>query len=113
MWVLDGELQCCAQLMRIQRAMAGLIQPLGVLGDEFGIADLFPGADACGIAVQHHGLGTRTILGCALGRQAHGHVGIAFAGAETVAEPDDKQVGDLDGILCDLLAADLQNELRS
>ena len=52
MRVLHGELQGGPQLVRIERAVAGLVLPAGVLLDELLVADLAPVADAGGIADQ-------------------------------------------------------------
>ena len=57
MRVLDGELQRGPQLVRVERAVAGLVLPARVLLDEVLVADLLPVADAGRIA------GERRIVG--------------------------------------------------
>lgn len=46
--------------------MAGLVHPLGILGNEWSIADLLPVADAGGEAVELHARRPLAIVGTAL-----------------------------------------------
>ena len=107
MRVLDGELQCGPQLVRVERAMAGLVLPARVLLDELRVADVLPVADAGRIAGERGIVGGDAVVGGALRREAHRHVGVALAGGEAVAHADDEQVGDAGGRLRHLAAADL------
>jgi len=104
--VLDGELQRGAQLMGIERAVAALIGPAGVLLDEGLVADLLPRADARRIAAEI-GASAGSVVGGAVAGEAHGHIGIALAGGEAVAHADDEQVADLHILRRHLAAADL------
>ena len=104
MRILDRELQRDAQLMRIERTVAGLIVPECALRQEALVADLAPGADARGIAEQIAALVAARVVDGAVAREADGLIGIALARAERVAEPDDQQVLDGHDGLCRLAA---------
>ena len=107
MVILEAELQRGAQLMRIERAVAALIDPAGILLDERRVADLFPRADAGGIASEVAVAGALAVVGAAVARKTHRHVRVAFAGSEAVAHADDEQILDDDLLVRHLAAADL------
>ena len=80
-----------------------------MLLDEGLVADLLPGSDARRIAVQGPSFARAdAVVGGALAREAHRHVGIAFAGAEAVADADDENVANLERLARHLDAADLE-----
>ncbi len=113
MRVLDGELKGRTQLVRIERTMAGLVDPARVLVDELGVADLAPVADAGGIAGERDILLGVAVVGGALTREPHRDIGIALAGTEAVAHADDKQVDDLEVGAGHFLAADLDRQTHA
>ena len=104
MGIFDGQLQGSPHLMRIERAVAGLIEPARVFADERLVADLLPVADAGGVA-DEIGVGTRfTIVSRPIARETHGRIGVAFTRAKAVAHGDNENVADL-GLRAQLFAA--------
>src|SRR5262249_29609536 len=95
-----------AQLMRIERAMTGLVQPAGVFVYEGALADGLPVSDPGGIPAELGLVVARTVVGGALAREPYRHVRIALAGGEAVAHADDEEIGDARQHLRHLPAAD-------
>jgi len=111
MRILDRKLQRGAQLIGIERAVAGLIEPARIFGDEGFVTDLPPVADAGRVSCQIS-LVLGPIVGRALTREAHRDVGIAFAGRKAVAHGDDKNVAHLHRRCGNLAAADFDRDLQ-
>ena len=96
MRILNGKLQRRAQLVRIKRAVTGLIYPAGIIPNKALIANFPPSANPRRIARQPDTRTRLTVICCPFARKPYRHIGIAFAGGKTVTHANDQEVLDLD-----------------
>ena len=94
--VLDGELQRYPRMVRVKRAVTGLVEPARILLEELLVADLLPGADARRIALELDAARPPPVVDPTVAGEHDRHVGIALARPETVADADDEDVLDRD-----------------
>src|SRR5262249_18282332 len=85
----------------------GLVLPARILLDELAIPNLLPIADAGRIAGERRAVRAKTVVGRALGGEAHRHVWVALARGEAITHAQNEEVDDARSRLRHLAAADL------
>src|SRR5690349_18455738 len=90
--------------------MARLIEPARVLLQKCFVAKLAPRTNTGGIPREAAIEPRSTVVGGALARETHGEVRISLARGEAVAHPGDQNISNLDVLLGNLAAADLDRD---